>query len=163
MSLLDAKEYDPRPRQRMVRLILIAVVVVIVGIIAWFIFRYQPEKNVVEKFFKEIEAKNFEQAYGIYKADPDWKQHPDKYPEFTYNQFLLVWGPSGDYGIITSHKIDCATEPKKRGFASPSGVIVVVNINNRTDPRDNVSLWVEKKTKTINASPDKVLCGGSTT
>jgi hypothetical protein len=162
MALLDAKEYDPRPRRRRVRLILVAVVVVIVGVVAWFIFRYQPEKNVVDRFFTAIEAKNFEQAYGIYKADPDWKQHPDKYnPEYPYNQFLLNWGPSGDYGIITSHSIECATEPKKRGFKPPSGVIVVVRINNRSDRTE--SLWVEKKSKTINVSPDKVLCGGSTT
>jgi hypothetical protein len=162
MALLDAKEYDPRPRQRLVRLILVAVVVVIVGVVAWFIFRYQPEKNVVDRFFTAIEAKNFEQAYGIYKADPDWKFHPDKYnTEYPYNQFLLDWGPSGDYGIITGHRIECATEPKKRGFRPPSGVIVVVRINNRSDRTE--SLWVEKKSKTINVSPDKVLCGGSTT
>src|SRR5262252_6472681 len=140
MALLDAKEYDPRPRQRMIRLILVAVVVVIVGVVAWFIFRYKPEENVVDKFFQAIEAKNFEQAYGIYKADPDWKQHPEKYNVYPYNQFLLDWGPSGDYGIITSHKIECATEPKKKGFASPSGVIVVVRINDRGDRTE--SLWV---------------------
>lgn len=161
MALLDAKEYDPRPRQRLMRFILAAVVLVILGVIAWFIFRYQPEKNVVNRMFEAIEAKDFEKAYGVRNADPDWKQHPDKYNNYTYNQFLLDWGPSGEYGAISSHKIECATEPKKKGFASPSGVIVVVRINNRGDKTE--SLWVEKKTKTINASPDKVLCGGSTT
>ena len=60
MALLDAKEYDPRPRQRLVRLILVAVVIVIVGIIAWFIFRYQPEKNVVNRMFEAFEAMDFE-------------------------------------------------------------------------------------------------------
>ena len=161
MALLDAKEYDPRPRQRLVRLILVAVVIVIAGIIAWFIFRYQPEKNVVNRLFEAIEAKDFEKAYGVYFADPDWKQHPATYKNYTYDQFVLDWGPSGDYGIITSHKIECATEPKKHGFVSPSGVIVVVRINNRGDRTE--SFWVEKKTKTIGVSPDKVLCGGSTT
>lgn len=47
MGLLDAKEYDPRPRQRMIRLILGAIAVVIVSVVAYFLFRYQPEKNVV--------------------------------------------------------------------------------------------------------------------
>ena len=161
MALLDAKEYDPRPRQRLLRLILVAVVIVIVGIIAWFIFRYQPEKNVVNRLFEAIEAKDFEKAYGVYFADPDWKQHPVTYKNYTYDQFVLDWGPSGDYGIITSHKIECATEPTKQGFVSPRGEIVVVRINNRGDRTE--SFWVEKKTKTIGVSPDKVLCGGSTT
>jgi hypothetical protein len=160
MGLLDAKEYDPRPRQRMVRLVLVAVVVVIVAVVAYFIFRYQPEKSVVNNMFQAIEAKDFEKAYGIYNADPDWKQHPEKYNHYTYNQFYLDWGPSGDYGPVTSHHIDCAAEPKTSGFRSPSGVIVVVRVNNRSDKTE--SLWVEKKTKTIGVSPDKVLCGGST-
>lgn len=161
MGLLDAKEYDPRPRQRLVRMILAAVVIVIVAVAAYFIFRFEPEKSVVNKMFQSIEAKDFEKAYGIYNADPEWKQHPQKYNNYTYNQFYLDWGPSGDYGAISSHHIDCATEPKTGGFRSPSGVIVVVRINNRSDRTE--SLWVEKKTKTIGVSPDKVLCGGSPT
>ena len=159
MALLDAKEYDPRPRQRLVRLILVAVVVVIVGVVAWFIFRYQPEKNVVDRFFTAIEAKNFEQAYGIWKADPDWKQHPDRYNDYTFNQFLLDWGPSSEYGVITAHSIECATEPPKKGFKTSSGVIVVARINNRADPKDDVDLWVQKKDKWIGFSPEnRVLC-----
>lgn len=114
MGLLDAKEYDPRPRQRMIRLILGAIAVVIVSVLAYFLFRYQPEKNVVNQMFQAIEAKDFEKAYGIYKADPDWKQHPQQYDNYTFNQFYLDWGPSGDYGPITAHHIDCATEPKNR-------------------------------------------------
>lgn len=161
MALLDAKEYDPRPRQRLIRLIVVVVVVAILAWLAWFVFRYQPEKNAVNKLFQAIEAKNFEQAYGIYNADPDWKQHPDRYNSYTYNQFYLDWGPQGDYGIIASHQIECATEPPKRNFKSPTGVIIVVRINNRADPNDEVDLWVEKKTKTIGISPEgRVLCHG---
>jgi len=160
MGLLDAKEYDPRPRQRLVRLIAVVIVVAILAWLGWFLFRYQPEKNAVNKFFQAIEAKSFEQAYGLYNADPDWKQHPERY-SYGYNQFFLDWGPQGDYGVITSHEVVCATEPAKKGFKTPSGVIVVVRINNRNDPHDDVSLWVEKKSKSIGISPDKVLCQGS--
>ena len=158
MGLLDAKEYDPRPMRRLKWLIGSAIVAVILSWVAWLLFRYQPEKNAVNRLFAAIEAKNFEQAYGIYNADPDWKQHPDRYNSYTFNQFLLDWGPSSDYGAITTHSIECATEPKKKGFKTPTGVIVVVKINNRADPHDDVSLWVEKKTKGIGLSPDKVLC-----
>lgn len=155
MSLLDAKEYDPRPAQRRNRLIATGIIVVVVAAGLWFFFRYWPEEHVINQFFEAIESKNFESAYGVYNHDPNWKQHADKYKDYTLSQFMLDWGPSGEYGQITSHKVDCATEPHKSGFQSPSGVIVVVIINNRAEP---VSLWVEKDAKTITSSPIKAVC-----
>jgi len=155
MGLMDATEYDPRPAQRRNRMILIAIVIVIFAVILYFIFRYYPEKKVVDRFLQTLEQKNFEAAYGVYFNDPDWKQHPQNHKEYTLNQFVLDWGPSGDYGVITSHHVDCATEPHKSGFQSASGVIVVVTINNRAE---STSLWVEKKSKTITLSPIQALC-----
>ena len=155
MGLMDATEYDPRPAQRRNRTILIAIVVVIFAVILYFIFRYYPEKKVVDRFFQALEQKNFEAAYGVYFNDADWKQHPQKHKEYTLNQFVLDWGPSGDYGVITSHHVGCATEPHKSGYQSASGVIVVVTINNRAE---STSLWVEKKSKTITLSPIQALC-----
>lgn len=155
MSLLDAKEYDPRPAQRRNRLIVIAVLIVLVIAGVWWFFRFWPEEQVLNSFFQAIEQKNFEAAYGIYNHDPSWEQHPDKYKDYPFGQFMLDWGPSGDYGQITSHHIDCATEPHKSGFESASGVILVVTINNRAEP---VSMWVEKKAKTITMSPIKAVC-----
>ncbi len=155
MALLDAKEYDPRPAKRMWRLIGAAVALVIVGFIAWRIFRYTPYTHVINKFFEALERKDFDAAYGIYNGDPDWKQHAAKYNQYPLSQFMLDWGPSGEYGAITSHKIDCATEPGSRDFTPPSGVIVVVIVNNRSE---GTSLWVEKKNKTITTSPFEVQC-----
>src|SRR5215472_10559481 len=150
MALMDAKEYDPRPAQRRNRIIAAVVVVVIVVAAYLYLTRYDTEKKVINSFFHALEQKDFETAYGIYQGDPDWKQHPQKYPNYTINQFTLDWGPSGEYGPITSHEIDCALEPPKKNFVSPSGVIVVVIINHRQETR---SLWVEKKAKTISDSP----------
>ena len=158
MSLLDAKEYDPRPAQRRNRLIAIAVILVVAALIAWRLFRYWPEEHAINNFFQAIEQKDFEKAYALYWADPNWKQHPDKYKDYTLSQFMLDWGPSGDYGEIKSHNIECATEPPKKGFLGPSGVIVVVRINNLADK--TTPLWVEKNTKSIAPSPDQVLCHG---
>ena len=155
MSLLDAKEYDPRPAQRRWRLIGLALVVVISAFLVWWFFRYWPEEQVIDKYFAAIERKDFDAAYGLYNGDPDWKQHAQKYNQYSLSQFMLDWGPSSEYGAITSHHIDCATEPKKKGFQSPSGVIVVVTINQRSE---STSLWVEKKSKTITISPWTVLC-----
>lgn len=155
MGLMEAQEYDPRPAQRRNRLIIAGIVLLLVaGGLYWY-FRYWPEERVINRFFEAIEHKDFDAAYGIYNGDPNWKQHPDKYKQYTLNQFVLDWGPSSEYGPITSHKVDCATEPHKSGFESPSGVIVVVIINNRAEP---TSLWVEKKSKTITLSPIPAVC-----
>jgi hypothetical protein len=157
MALMDAKEYDPRPAQRRNRIIATAVVVVLAVSVYLYLTRYDSEKKVINKFFQAIEQKDYDAAYGIYYADPDWKQHPEKYTAYTINQFKLDWGPQGEYGAITSHQVDCALEPPKKDFVSPSGVVIVVTINNRAEPR---SMWVEKKSRTITDSPMKVLCRG---
>lgn len=155
MALLDAKEYDPRPARRMWRLIGVAVAIILAGLLAWWIFRYTPYTHVIDKFFDAIERKDYETAYGIYNGDPNWKQHPAQFDKYTLPQFMLDWGPSGEYGPITSHKIDCATQPETKDFHSPSGVIVVVIVNGQSK---TMSLWVEKKTKTITTSPFNVDC-----
>lgn len=155
MALLDAKEYDPGPAKRRWRLVGAAVLLLVVGFIAWRIFRYWPEEHAVSKLFEALERKDFETAYAVWNADPDWKQHPQQYNQYTLAQFTLDWGPAGEYGAITSHKIDCAAEPDSKGFRPATGVIVVVIINGQTK---EASLWVEKKSKTITTSPFDVQC-----
>lgn len=156
MALMDAKEYDPRPAQRRWRIIWTAAAVIVIPLLVWyFFFYYWPEKHVVNTFFEALERQDFETAYGIYKADPNWKQHPDKYKDdYPFPQFKLDWGPSGEYGPISSHAIDCTTEYKKGGSRA-SGVIVVVKVNKRSEP---TSLWVEKQSKSITVSPWEALC-----
>ena len=157
MALMDAKEYDPRPAQKRMRIIATAVVVVLVVAVYLYFTRYDSEKKVINNFFHAIEQKDYDAAYGIYQGDPDWKQHQEKYSGYSLNQFKLDWGPQGEYGTITSHQVDCALEPPKKDFASSTGVVVVVTINNRAEPR---SMWVEKKTRTLTDAPVKVLCRG---
>jgi len=155
MGLMDAKEYDPRPAQRRWRLLLTALVIVIAIFLVWWFFRFYPEDRVINKFFAAIEHKDFDTAYGLYFADPDWKQHPQKYNQYPLPQFMLDWGPSGEYGTITSHKIECTTEPPTKAYRSPTGVIVVVSVNHRPE---TTSMWVEKKSKSISLSPQEVIC-----
>src|SRR6266704_6978156 len=127
MGLMDAQEYDPRPAQRRRRLIVTTAVVIVVPLAIWYFFLYYwPEEHVMNKFFQAIEQKDFETAYAIWLADPNWKQHQEKYPDYTFNQFRQDWGPQSDYGIITTHHVDCITEPPKKKFQIVSGVIVVV-------------------------------------
>ena len=157
MALMDAKEYDPRPAQRLRRLVGIAAALLIVFLFFWFWpsgrFRFWREWNVADKFFAALEHKDFDAAYGIYFADPNWKQHPEKHSAYTINQFNADWGPSGEYGPITSHHVDCTLKPKTYS----TGVVVVITINNKAAR----SMWVEDKDKTISDSPvGTVLCSG---
>ena len=155
MGLFDAKEYDPRPAQRRWRLVVIAFIVAVAAFLVWWFFRYYPEERAINHFFQAIERKDFDTAYGLYFADPNWKQHPQKYDQYPLSQFMLDWGPSSEYGVITSHKIDCATEPPTKAYRSSTGVIVVVSVNNRPE---TTSMWVEKNSKSISLSPQEVLC-----
>ena len=156
MGLMDAKEYDPRPAQRRWKMMATLALVVVLAGILWYFFRYWPEEQVIDKFFGAVEKDDMQTAYGIYNGDPNWQQHPDKYGQYTFGQFKLDWGPQGEYGKITSHHVECATEPPKK-VVTATGVIVVVKINNRAETK---SLWVEKKSKTITDSPQVVLCHG---
>jgi hypothetical protein len=145
MSLLDAPPYDPRRDRRRAALIISLIVVILVGAFCAWYFHNWPEEHAVDKFLTAIEHKDYDQAFAIWNADPNWKQHTDRYKNYTFGQFQLDWGPSGDYGAITHHKV--------RGSA-PSGqntaVIVAVNINDRADP---IPLIVNRKTKEIGFSP----------
>ena len=160
MTLFEAKPYDEARARKRRDIILAAIVAVIVIAIVLWQFRYWPEEHIVNQFFDALQQQNFEQAYGIWMHDPNWKQHPEKYTRYPYNDFIKDWGPSGEWGIIKSHHVDGAAVPRGYSgspFATASGVVVVVTINNRAEPR---SMWVEKKSRTITDSPVQVLCHG---
>ena len=151
MTLFEAQTPDPRDEEKAKRrnriIILIAVLLLIaVGTGYW--FRYWPQERVVNNFFNLIEQKNYDAAYALWQADPNWKQHVDRYALYPFGQFQLDWGPTGDYGEITSHKVEGSLAPKSNGPVS--GVVVVITVNNRVQP---ACLWVEKKTKVISFSP----------
>lgn len=154
MTLFEAKPYDAAAarRKRLYISIAVAVLIVVLGIV-WH-FRYWPEESVVDHFFGALQQQNYEQAYGIWMHDPDWKQHPDRYSRYTYNEFIQDWGPGGEWGIVKSHSIDGAAVPKGGNGTSfdvaSSGVVVVVTVNDRVA---KAHIWVEKADKTLAFSP----------
>jgi hypothetical protein len=154
-SLFEAKQPDPqadaRGRKRLRYGIILLIIVLILGAVAY-MNRYWPEERVVDKFFTAVEKKDFETAYAIWRADPQWQQHTDKYKEYPFGQFQLDWGPTGEYGYITKHDIRGSIAPSSNNTET-SGVIVAVRLNGIVDTNKTVCLWVEKSTKTINFSP----------
>src|SRR5690242_11636550 len=112
MTLLDAKQYDPKPeRRRRNRIISAVVLLLIVGWLLWW-YRNLPYERIVDRFFDSLQQQNYEAAYGIWMNDPQWKQHADKYSQYPYNEFYRDWGPGGEWGLIKSHNIYGSVDPK---------------------------------------------------
>jgi len=151
MTLMDAEQYDPaRDRRRRRR---IAVAIFLVLLAAWVVYHYRnyPERKAASNFFAALQNQNYESAYAVWFRDPDWKQHPNKYSAYQFNDFYRDWGPGGEWGLIKSHSIDCSLSP-----GGGSGVIVQVTVNGRAE---HAYVWVEKANKTLSFSPTEIECG----
>jgi hypothetical protein len=150
MTLLDAEQYDPRPaRRRRIRIAVALLVVLILAALVWMNW-YYPEKRVVDEFFAALMNKDYETAYGIYFADPTWKEHPEKYSRYPLNQFTQDWGTGGQWGTIKSYNVYGASTCGSGG----SGVVVDVVVNGRAE---HAQLWVEKSDKTLSPPPCELL------
>jgi len=155
MTLFEAPQYDPRRARRRKQLIAAAILgVIVLAALAW-IFRNWPEERIVTKFFTALQNKDFETAYALWIADPDWKQHQQKYSNYSFGEFMKDWGPGGQWGIIKSYHVDGSAVPKGGNATTfdvgSSGVVVVVTVNDRV--ADKAHIWVEKSDKTLGFSP----------
>jgi hypothetical protein len=146
MTLLDAKEYHPeRERRKKVRLVSTIVVLLVLAVVGW-LNRFWPQKHIAEQFFSDLQKQNYEAAYGVYYADPDWKQHPQNHPQYPINEFLQDWGPGSPWGLIKTFQIYGASNCPGGG----SGVVVDLIVNNRTE---HAQLYIDKHDRTISTPP----------
>ncbi len=155
MTLFEAKPYDAAAaRKRRILIVSISAIVLLCLILAWN-FRYYPQEHAVDTFFAALQQKDFETAYGIWNHDPEWKQHPEKYAKYSFPEFMKDWGPGGEWGTINSYHVDGSAVPKggngTKYDVTPSGVVVVVTVNERI--ADKAHIWVEKSDKTLGFSP----------
>lgn len=147
MTLLDAQPFDVARAWRHKITIAVAVVAVIVlAALAW-LYRNWPEERAVDHFFASLQRQDYESAYAIYFNDPAWRQHPQKYPQYTYADFYRDWGPGGEWGLVKSHRIYGSANTK--GFGG-GGVIVEVVVNDRAE---RARMFVQKSDKTITVYP----------
>ena len=146
MTLLDAKQFDEAASKRRRNLIAgIVVAVLLVGYFAWE-FRNYPEERIADHFFAALQKQDYEKAYGIWMHDAEWRQHPQNYKQYPYNEFYTDWGPGGEWGLIKSYKIYASGTPPGGG----SGVVVEVEVNQRAE---HARVWVQKSDKTMTFSP----------
>jgi hypothetical protein len=148
--LFDAQPYDEAAARRRRMWIAAAIVAVIaVSAVLWF-NRFWPEERIVTRFFTQLQAKNFEGAYGTWMNDTEWKQHPEKYKRYAFGAFYQDWGPGGEWGPINSYKIVASQKPRP----DASGVVIGVRVNER---KKLCSVRVEFKDKTLGFSPDEMV------
>jgi len=142
-TIFTAGEYNPeKERRKRLKKIAILCLVVILGAVAY-TFRNWRYEHRVDRFFSLLEQKDFKQAYGLWTADPDWEQHPDRHQNYSFSEFYQDWGPAGEWGAIRSHQVEGSVRVG-------SGVIVVVKINGRVD---TARMWVEKRDMSLTWSP----------
>ncbi len=146
MTLLDAKEYDSAgARRRKMWISGTVTLVLVIGLVVW-LNRFWPEKHVADRFFSSLQKQDFETAYGIYFADPDWKQHRDRHTQYPYNEFWQDWGPGGEWGPVKTYEVYGASNCPGGG----SGVVVDLIVNGRAQ---HAQLYIDKSDKTISTPP----------
>jgi hypothetical protein len=147
MTLLDAQPFDSaRARRRNIKIVAAIVAILVLAALGWW-YRNWPEERVVDHFFAALQRQDYESAYAIYFNDPSWRQHQQKYPQYTYADFYRDWGPGGEWGLVKSHRIYGSANTK--GFAS-GGVIVEVVVNERAE---HARMFVQRSDKTITVYP----------
>ncbi len=146
MTLLDAKEYHPeKERRTRVRIVSAMIVLMVLAVAGW-LNRFWPQKRIANEFFSALQAQNFAKAYGIYYADPDWQQHPQKHAQYPFPEFMQDWGRGGQWGLVRSYKIYGASNCPGGG----SGVVIDLIVNDRAE---HAQLYVDKTDKTISSPP----------
>ncbi|MBO0910639.1 MAG: hypothetical protein J2P13_02505 [Acidobacteria bacterium] len=149
MTLLDAQQFDEARARRRRNLI---IAIVLAGLVAAWLgyhLRHFPERRAADKFFSALAHQNIEGAYALWLQDPDWKQHPGKYSNYTFSDFYQDWGPASEWGRIGSHEINCS-------YSTASGVIVEATLNHRAE---RAYVWVDKSDRTLHFSPNQIECG----
>jgi hypothetical protein len=157
MSLMDAPAYDPTVdnRRRNVlfgisgALALLAILAVAGFVLGhgwlWTNLGYEHRVNY---FFDALEAKDYAKAYGIYNADPDWQQHPQKYSDYPLPRFTDDWTADSPVNApITSHHVDISRTDGSGAFGT--GVIVAVRVNLEDGVGHKVFMYVNKSDKTM--------------
>ena len=128
----------------------IATLVLIAAIGLWYVFRFYPEKRVVESFFNAVVVGDMSKAYEIWKPSPSYQMQ----------DFLADWGPQGYYGPLKSYKIIRAHPP----HGQSNSVVVEMAISpfspmpDPSDPERSrktrvVNLWVNSETKSLSFPP----------
>lgn len=126
------KPIDPRAERRRRWTIAAIAFVALLTAYLYYEFKNYPEEQQARRFLQALQQHHYEEAYRIWQPTSS----------YTYKDFLEDWGEEGMEGPINQFRV---TGSNERG----SGVVVRIRINRRR----NLSLWVEKKDKSLSFPP----------
>ena len=147
MTLLNAPTFDAR-QENLRRNLLIGGIVLVLGMAlltvggylfghGW-LFLNLPAEHIVGTFLSDLEAKDYNAAYGVWMHDAHWQEHPQKY-DYTLKRFTEDWTTERDWGPIKSHHVDIS---KRTG----TGIIVACTVNG--SPK-KMFMWYERSNGTL--------------
>lgn len=108
---------------------------VVLAIIAYFLFHNYREKQVVKGFLASLNSRDFEGAYRDWGCTPE---HPC--PNYDFHRFLDDWGPAKK-----------VTSPWK--IASIDGCKTFVTVNVQAEGSELQSLAVERRDRSLSFAP----------
>ncbi len=147
MSLLDPPPVKT-DKSRVLPFTIVALVMVL-GVVLWFTFRYYPEKKAAANFFDALVAGDVDKAYALWKPTASYRK----------DDFLADWGPTGYYGPVKSYKIMGAREPRKSDSIAVNVAISPYSpMPDSSDGEKNrktkvVTLWVLPSDKSFSFPP----------
>ena len=118
-------------RRRRLLIAALAFLVMLTGYL-YFQFRNYREERTARSFFEALVRQDYPEAHRIWQ--------PTK--SYNFKDFMQDWGDHGLQGVIQSFRVTGST---RRG----SGVVVRILVNGN----HNVSLWVERKDRSISFPP----------
>ncbi len=125
--------------ERILKIIVLTLVLAaVLGPIYYVFFRNWPEERLAKRFFDQLRAEQYAEAYRLWGCSVE---EPCRY--YPYDEFLEDWGPQAPYGKLNEYSIG-------RSYTQPNGVILRYQINGEEgDP-----LWVELEPPKINFAPN---------
>lgn len=133
MGILDAQPEEAQSKT--LPFVLIGLVsLCLLGVITWFLVRYNPEKKTVREFMGAVIDGDTQRAYQIWKPQGS----------YTIKDFTDDWGPNGYYGPVKSFRIKSA-----EGAKNSAAVIVVVDVSPFAPFPDENDAVEQNKTKEL--------------
>lgn len=158
MSLLDAPDFNEKKETRnrnivigSIATVLLIAILAVAGFVlghGW-LFINLPAEHRVKNLLETLQAGDYAKAYGIWYNDPEWQQHPQKYPDYPLKRFTEDFTTESEWkGPIKTAHVDFS----KR---DDTGTVVASTINGST----NLTLKVQRADKTITFFPYELTRG----
>ena len=128
---------EERRNQIIIRIVVTALAVVILGGLSWYLLKNHHQESVVKTFVRDVRRGDYHAAYNAWGCTA---QRPCS--GYDYNKFMQDWGP-GASGP------DAAVVGVTDSESCNNGVLLTVDVNRARQEK----LWVDKDNDAISFAP----------